>query len=113
MLQRSSLTRTQAKACHFKLVCRSPPGRVTEFVEQRLASFRSRQWSAVAARSEQASLRAASRRSLELIVKSLGVFEIARVEAFGEPVVDFGERRTRFVTTALRGEQPSKASRRA
>src|ERR1700730_13283189 len=41
----------------------------------------------------------------QLIEQRLGVLKIGGIEAFGEPAVDFGEHRPRFVATALRCEQ--------
>ena len=42
----------------------------------------------------------------QLVEQCLGVLEIGGVEALGEPTVDFGEHRARFVATALLREQP-------
>ena len=50
---------------------------------------------------------------LQLVEQRLGVFQVGGVEALGEPVVDFGEHRARFVATTLRCEQPREARRRA
>src|SRR6516165_3546903 len=66
-----------------------------------------------AACSEQASLRAPSRFLIKFIEKLLGLFQISGVEAFGEPVVDFGEHRARFFALALTRKEPGKASRGA
>jgi len=37
----------------------------------------------------------------ELIEQGFGVLQVGGVEALGEPVIDFGEHRARFVATAL------------
>ena len=39
--------------------------------------------------------------SAQLVEQRLGVFQVGGVEAFGEPVVDFGEHRARLVATTL------------
>src|SRR5207247_8156447 len=39
--------------------------------------------------------------------------QIGGIETFGEPVVDFGEHRARFVALAVLREQPRQAHRRA
>jgi hypothetical protein len=44
---------------------------------------------------------------------SLGIFQIARVKALGEPAVELGEHRARFVALALSGEQSRETHRRA
>src|SRR5262249_6241886 len=49
----------------------------------------------------------------QLIYQFFCLFQICRIEAFGEPVVDFGEHRAGFVATTPPGEQPCKAGRRA
>src|SRR5260370_28496767 len=49
----------------------------------------------------------------QLVEQRLRVFQICCVEAFGEPVVDFGEHAARLIATALRREQPREAHRRA
>jgi hypothetical protein len=41
----------------------------------------------------------------QLIEQRLGVFQIGGVEALGEPAVDFGEHRARFVAFAFLVEQ--------
>jgi hypothetical protein len=45
------------------------------------------------------------RLGVQFIEQYLGVFEIGRVEPFGEPDVDFREHRARFIATALLGQQ--------
>ena len=47
----------------------------------------------------------------QLVEQGFGVFEVCGVEALGEPAVDFGEHRLRFITTALRCEQAREAYR--
>jgi hypothetical protein len=47
------------------------------------------------------------------VEQRLRVFQIASVEAFGEPAVDVGEHRARLVATALFGELAREARRRA
>jgi hypothetical protein len=42
----------------------------------------------------------------QLVEQRLGVLQIGGVEAFGEPVVNFGEHRARFFAATLRGKQP-------
>src|ERR1700730_8609390 len=46
---------------------------------------------------------------LQLLHQRLGVLEIGGIEAFGEPIVDFGEHRPRFLASARRCEQARKA----
>ena len=50
--------------------------------------------------------------SFQLLEQRLGVSQIARVEALGEPAVDLGEQHARRVAVALVGEQPRQARRR-
>src|SRR5215472_2472748 len=45
----------------------------------------------------------------QLIEQRLGLLEIGSVEAFGEPVVDFGEHRTRFIPLPLLRQQAREA----
>jgi len=42
----------------------------------------------------------------QLLQQRLGLCEISRIEALGEPVVDLGEHRLRLLATALLFEQP-------
>jgi hypothetical protein len=51
--------------------------------------------------------------SSELIEERLSVFQVGGVEALGEPVVDLGEHRVRFIPLALLREQPCEACGRA
>ncbi len=44
---------------------------------------------------------------------SFRISQVGSVEALGEPAVDFSEHHTRFVATALLGEQPRETARRA
>jgi len=41
------------------------------------------------------------RLSGQLIQQRLGLFQIGGIEAFGEPIVDFGEQRVRLIATML------------
>jgi hypothetical protein len=45
----------------------------------------------------------------QVVEEGFGGFEVGGVETFGEPVVDVGEHRARFVATALQREQASEA----
>src|SRR6266481_713628 len=47
----------------------------------------------------------------QLVEQRLRVFQISGVEALGEPAVDLGQHRARFVATALFIEQPDEARR--
>src|SRR5229473_1837814 len=49
----------------------------------------------------------------QLVEQGLGVFQVARVEALGEPTVDFGEHLARLAAAPLLVEQPSEAHRYA
>ena len=49
----------------------------------------------------------------QFVEQSLGVLQVGGVEALGEPAVDLGEHRTRFVATALLLEQPREVRGRA
>ena len=55
----------------------------------------------VAARSEQARLRAASKFLIKFIKKLLGLLKVARIETLSEPVVDFGEHSAGFIAAVL------------
>src|SRR5208283_3310970 len=52
-------------------------------------------------------------RSAELVEQGLGVLEVGGVEAFGKPVVDFGEHRAGFIATSGIAQQPGKTRGRA
>jgi hypothetical protein len=88
-----------------------------QLAKQRLASLRSaisrpsvnNSGARVAARSEQASLRAASKFLIKFIEKLLGLLKVARIESLGEPVVDFSEHVMRLLAAAFRCEQPREA----
>ena len=41
------------------------------------------------------------RSDAQLVEQRLGVLQISSIEALGEPVVDFGEHRARFITLTL------------
>jgi len=45
----------------------------------------------------------------QLVEQRLGLFQVGSVEALGEPAVDVGEHRARFVTAILRRKQPREA----
>src|SRR5216683_2628744 len=47
----------------------------------------------------------------QLVEQCLGVLEVGGVEAFGEPAVDFGEHRSRFIAAALAVEQARETHR--
>ncbi len=49
----------------------------------------------------------------QFVEQRLGVFQIGGVEALGEPVVDFGEHRARFVADVLSFEGSCEIGRRA
>jgi hypothetical protein len=46
-----------------------------------------------------------------LIDQRLGIFQVGGIEAFGEPVVDFGKHRLSFIAPALLSEETSEACR--
>jgi hypothetical protein len=46
---------------------------------------------------------------LQLLQQRLGVLEIGGIEAFGEPIVDFGEHRARLIAATLLRKQPREA----
>ena len=50
---------------------------------------------------------------VELVEQGLGVFQVGGIEAFGEPVVDFGQHRARFIEMTLLREQAREAGRGA
>src|SRR5579862_453855 len=50
---------------------------------------------------------------VQLVEQGLGIIQIGGIEAFGEPVVDFGEHRARFVAMTLLREQSREAGRGA
>jgi len=45
----------------------------------------------------------------QILKQRLGVFQVLRIEAFGEPAVDLGERCARLIAVSLRREQPREA----
>ena len=49
----------------------------------------------------------------QFVEQRLGVFQVRRVEALGEPVVDLGEHCASLVVATLLGEHPGKADGRA
>ena len=49
------------------------------------------------------------RLAAQLVEQCLGLSQIGAVEALGEPAVNFGEHRPRFVAAAMLCEQPSEA----
>jgi hypothetical protein len=49
----------------------------------------------------------------QFVEKHLSVFEVRGVEALGEPAVDIGEHRARFVAAALLRQQARETHRRA
>src|SRR5215471_7632797 len=49
----------------------------------------------------------------QLVKKGFRLLQVSGIEAFGEPVVYFGEYRARFIATPLLHEQPREICRRA
>src|SRR5207248_2343443 len=49
----------------------------------------------------------------QFVEQDFGVFQVGGVEAFGEPAIDLGEHRARFIAIALLREQSREAHRRA